>query len=152
MIRQIFKFSRKTSVLKVTFGFEKRKSKLARITFWTIDWDVFRSVMTSLENITDSIDEHFISFDDRPIKYIHIYVADGSTSTADFTGLEKYKNIFIIQGQDNYYPTRKVPPCSSATNDVSITDEVSGKESHSPRSHNSLQIQQIAVASLFQIL
>ena len=62
----------------------------------------------------------------RPIKYIHIYVADGTTSTTDFTGLEKYKNIFIIQGQDDYYPSRKVPPCSSPVNDVAATDEVTG--------------------------
>ena len=144
-------------------SFENHESKLARITFWTIDWDVFRSVIISLEDTTDSIDEYFISIDDRPgylrfrdgsiwywqyqtegrpscrtsywmasysrpIKYIHIYVADGTTSTADFTGLEKYKNIFIIQGQEDYNPTRKVPPCSSPKNDVAATDEISGWE------------------------
>ena len=47
-------------------SFENHESKLARITFWTIDWDVFRSVIISLEDTTDSIDEYFISIDDRP--------------------------------------------------------------------------------------
>jgi len=50
----------------MSFAFENHESKLARITFWTIDWDVFQSVMTSLEDTTDSIDEYFISIDDRP--------------------------------------------------------------------------------------
>ena len=71
----------------------------------------------------------------RPIKYIHIYVADGTTSSADFTGLEKYKNIFIIQGQEDYYPTRKVPPCSSPKNDVAATDEISGNKSHGSQNY-----------------
>jgi len=66
----------------------------SRITFWTIDLEIMADIMTHQINYRDNYNNYWISIDDRPIKYFHFYLDDGSQSTSNIKmKLNKFKNV-----------------------------------------------------------